>query len=138
MRIEDYGPQVHISRRELDNVCYNVVNHFGLNKLYNAALNKCIVPYGCFDSTGKYFGNLGLEVDINGECSNHAHFNLRGVNPEHFGIYRDWQPGEFAPYMKHHPAIYERVAVIKDKCKFANIHIYENIDIQWDLVPSRD
>lgn len=146
MRIEDYSIDVHISRYEMDGLCDRVITYTGADKLWNYVLKKHLVRFGCFDQHGKYFGNLGLEVEsssvnlsVNSEqrkfsrhySGDYAHFNLRGVNPEAFGIYRQWQPGEFAPFMKHHPAIYKRVELIKQKCAFKNIHIHEDIDIQW-------
>lgn len=134
MRIEDYETDIVLSRRGLDIICNRVVHAFGLDALWNNRLQKHIVRYGCFDSRGKYFGNLGMEVERSvslWRCGPYAHFNLRGVNPEHFNIYRDWQEGEFAPFMKNHPQIYKRVELIKTKCKLINIHIYDDISIEW-------
>lgn len=148
MRIEDYGPQVRISRSELNSICARLINDLGPAKLWNSYFRKHIFRYGCFDEPvtwpefqgSKYFGNLGVEIEesfhsLGGRkhwhCNGYAHFNLRGVNPEHFGIYRDWKPGEFAPFMKNHPAIWKRVERIKEQCDFINIHIHDDISIEW-------
>jgi hypothetical protein len=138
MRIEDYEINISLNRNGLDLLCNRVIEALGIKKLWNDNLQKHIIRYGCFDSRGKYFGNLGVEpiqrpsgLSLKWRCGPYAHFNLRGVNPEHFNIYRNWQPGEFAPFMKHHPQIYKRVELIKSKCDLINIHIYYDINIEW-------
>lgn len=143
MRINDYGPQVTISRTGMEYLCHRLVRDLGYKALWNSTLQKYMFRYGCFDQPitypefepSKYFGNLGVEIEHIGDdiwrCNGYAHFNLRGVNPLHFGIHRQWASGEFAPFMKSHPAIYKRVAIIKEQCDFINIHIHDNINTEW-------
>lgn len=136
MKIDDYQGS-NISRLGLDMIADRVARVIGIDRLWNEHLQRPIIRYGCFDNSGRYFGNLGIEPEYyalgRGKwlSGGYAHFNLRGVRPEDFGIYKDWQPGEFAPFMKHHPAIWKRVAKLKDRCELVNIHIYDDINIAW-------
>lgn len=139
MKIEDYEPLIHISRHELDQMCHRIISYYNWDATYCYALNKSMANYGCFDSSGRYFGNLGLEIvpirdrfsERIARAGDHAHFNFRGVNPAHFGIDRYFAPKEFAPFMKHHPPMYRRINMIKHLCNFENIHIHEDINVRW-------